>query len=481
MPPSVRTLGLCSLLAAVCVGPAVAADLGLDEYLLQVRRGHAGVQAAELGRDAAEASLRERDRLTSPYLFALTQKAEDRSTQLLPVLYGDRNGQNAFALGFEQRTAFGLNLRLAHRTTFIWVRGLTPLPAPFDAVLSTPENYYTARNTLELNQDLWRNFFGAELSASADALEAKARAEREARSFEVLRVLVEAEACYWRLAQARRAVRIHQDLVERARRQSAWTEGRVRLKLMDTGDLLQSRSQEQARALALAGAEDQLKVAERAFNLLRGSEQNEVPETLAEVALAPDEAPAWPDPAPERGDLKALRAAAVAARAQASVQDQGSLPELQAGLSAALNGLDPDWSPAWTEAWRTQHVAYAATLTLRLPLDSFTTRATLRDGYRKEAEARDRELAQRTLEARSQWAELTRRFAELQERLKAARALERLQQQKAEYERSRLRTGNSVTFQVLQFEQDWGQSQLARLEIECALRELLAQRKLYAE
>jgi len=217
----------------------------------------------------------------------------------------------------------------------------------------------------------------------------------------------------------------------------------------------------------------------QAFNTLRGAPPGETAGDLARPGDPEMAAPSLPEVAPARLDIRALEAASQASRRNAGVKRQQVDPSLQAFLGLAWNGLDPEWSPAFREAWDNRHYTYAAGLNLAIPLDWWTTRGRVQEGYDLEADAADRFLAQRRLEVANEWQELRRRLADVQDRWVLARELEQLQRKKADNERSRLRRGNTVTFQVLQFEQDWGQAQLARVGVESVLLELLAQVKLY--
>jgi hypothetical protein len=67
----------------------------------------------------------------------------------------------------------------------------------------------------------------------------------------------------------------------------------------------------------------------------------------------------------------------------------------------------------------------------------------------------------------------------MRDRLRIAGSLVEIQQRKADNERERLSRGNTVTFQVLLFEQDLGRSRLMRLDIQGRLIEMLAQLRLY--
>jgi hypothetical protein len=60
-----------------------------------------------------------------------------------------------------------------------------------------------------------------------------------------------------------------------------------------------------------------------------------------------------------------------------------------------------------------------------------------------------------------------------------AKEMEKVQQQKLENERARLKKGRSVLYQVVQFEQDYANSQILTLKTELQILALSAQMKTY--
>jgi outer membrane protein TolC len=455
------------------LGGSQAQTLTLEEYLRQVRSDHPGMKAAQAAAESAEHLLQERRLLTTPYAFAEGAHAYDRSQSLQPMYYGDSRRQNQLTLGVEEQTLLGMRWRIFHQTQYTGIDGADPNYVPF-------ENYYTCKSGLELSQDLWQNAWGRNLQSLSGALEAKYQAELWGRRYQMRQIQVQSEIVYWKLALARDVVRIQAELLERAERLTAWVEERVRMKLQDRSDFMQAQSQVEARRLELEGARDQARMAAEAFNLLRAQTSGGVEEELAMPLVEPSSFPTLTEKIPPRLDVRAGEMAMQAA-VWDSVRKQDDLqPQVQARAAVYLNGLDRDLSPALADSRNWDYRAYSVGINVRVPLDWFT-RAEIDAGYTREGEAAKQQLSRSRSEAESEWRELRRRLPEFQARLKIAHTLEELQKQKAEYERQRLRRGNSLTYQVLQFEQDWGQSQLARVAIENNILELLAQVKLYGE
>lgn len=484
-----------------CLGWGLAAslawaeDLPLPAYLEEVRQQSAGLQAAHASQAAEQKLSAEKGLMTAPYLLGEASYGKDQSPDLNNFFAGDSQSQAQWMLGLEKKTSFGLSARLAYRMWRTLIEGagtldyripldfgppFPPLEVPVSIPLIQAPDYYTARTELELTFDLWRNFGGNEVRAAADALEQKHRGQALERSFQARQLLAQAETVYWKLAQAQEVIRVEEELLARSRRLYDWVAERVRLKLQDASDLLQAEAQVQVYQLELVRSREQARAAAAAFNQLRGLDSDQVPPGLRLPAEAELAVPEVPEQAPARQDVLALEAQTQAAEANSRLKQESVLPELTLNLTGALEGQDTDVSQAVAGSGTLNRSAYGASLELRAPLD-FPARGDMRTGYGLEAEAGRKALEERRLQAQADWQALRRRLAAAQEQRRLALALEQLQQRKADRERLRLQRGSSVTFQVLQFEQDWGKSQLGRIEAELALLELLAQLKVYGE
>jgi hypothetical protein len=105
----------------------------------------------------------------------------------------------------------------------------------------------------------------------------------------------------------------------------------------------------------------------------------------------------------------------------------------------------------------------------------------LYSAYDGEAVSLEKYIQNKTFEVNAEWNELGRKLAETKERLKLALELEELQKKKAEAENDKLQKGNSITYQVLMFEQDWSKSRLGVLQIKLGILEILAGMKLFED
>ncbi|MDD5065708.1 MAG: TolC family protein [bacterium] len=450
-----------------------AESLSLEIYLKQVKEKNKAVLAGRTAIQAAQESMALKSLLISPYLFADLQHAKDKSRKLDSASYGTSRMQDEYQVGLEQQTPYGQSARLYYQNTFTSVDGANPLYLPYS-------EYNESRFTLEIKQDLWRNFFGRATRAGRKAIEEKSKAQVQEQAYQVKQILVQAEMLYWRLSLARKMVQLEKDLLARSQELYNWVKRRVDLKLQDRSDLMQSESDVLARTLELSSTEDQEKLLTRNFNLMRDADSDIVTEELILPQEEYFKVPELNEKSPLRKDIRSLMHYQSAFREQALLNKENTLPELNVYVSGALNGLNQEFSEAFSDSTGTKYYTLAAGLSLRMPLD-FIHSHRARKGYDHEADANETFLSQKKLSVQTEWSELIRKLKKTYKRFQLVKELETLQKKKADYERMRLQKGNTITLQVLQFEQDYAQSQLARLEVEMNLLELLAQIKLYEE
>jgi outer membrane protein TolC len=453
------------------IQPAAGVTLDLEGYRAQVKDAQPLYRAAEQQEQAGQWKLREQDFITTPYLFGSLRADWDKSEQLDALLYGEQRRQTQGAVGLEQQTLFGLSWRLIHEMTFQEVEGGSPLFLPWGA-------WHSGRSGMELSQDLWRNAFGNEQRATALAITAQHRAAIYQAQFSQRQILVEAEMAYWRLAFAREIVSLQNRLLEDARRLEVWTSNQVKRQLMDAGDLYQVRSQAKQRELEWAAAESEALSACRAFNRARGRVSAEVEESIAGVGPAIPSGIVFTEKPPKRLDVLAEEEAAAAAEANARIQSETLAPRIQAQAGMYATGLDQALHAAWVEAVGGQHPQYGIGVNAQVPLDFFSRQQT-QAGYALEAAAARGGWEAKKLSAHAEWQALKQEWEQLCRQYAIAAELADLQAAKLSHEKERLRRGKSFMFQVLQFEQDAGKSELAKMQLAQALQLALSRRALW--
>ena len=91
----------------------------------------------------------------------------------------------------------------------------------------------------------------------------------------------------------------------------------------------------------------------------------------------------------------------------------------------------------------------------------------------------DLNFKRKKFETEKELQDLMKSLEDAKARLELTKKMEKLQQEKLSYEKERLFKGKTVTYQVLQFEIDFANSQLMRLREEARIIGILASLKTY--
>lgn len=457
--------------AASAPAAAPGPRLGLDDYLGQVEGGNPALQSARKSSKGFDLRKFDGTVVTSPYVFGLYQKLDDKKETPTPTFQGTRTRGNQFSVGLGANTAVGLSAKYTFNVTKTEIQGATPAFLP-------QSNYYTTYNQLELTQSLFRNGFGSETSAQVTALNAGNLAQSYAEGYRAQAQLVESENAYWRLAFARRTVKIQKEVLERADKILAWAKKRVAMQLGDRADLLQAQASYDLRRLELRSAEEEATNAARSFNLLRGRPGESVPEALDIPNPKSLLQGALPARTGKRLDVLAAEQQEKAAIASAQLDKEKAKPNLDLFASMAWNGRDGRRPEAIEEAMHAKHSTLALGVKFTAPLAIPTMRNTWK-GTELAKEAATLTLDRKHLDEEQEWSELLSRLKDARARLSLLQAIESVQREKFENERQRLLRGRTTTYQALTFEQDYAQAQLLRIRTQAEVLRLTAQSRLY--
>lgn len=448
-----------------------AAELTLSDYLSQVRGGNGSYEAADKLSDAAQKLSLEAGLLTLPSFFTSFQSQDDRRPPQV-VFQATRTTTRTIQAGVESQFRFGLSGKLYYQLSDVALEGLNP------TFLARGTRFYLASPVLELNQSLWRNGFGSELAAQQTAMETQQMAAHFRESFTKTMKIAEAESAYWRMASAREVVRIQKNLVERAQKMVDWATRRERLNLGDRADRLQVDALLLSRKVDLDLAEDELRDAGTTFNMHRGRDGSEVLEGLAIPKNA--ELLKWtaPERKEAREDLKALQKQSEAQVALATANAEKNRPQLDVFGNFSLNALEANTADAIANSSNGDRPIVTVGVRFKTPLALGTT-SSVSEGRSQERVAAEVSYRQKKFEQEQDWKNMTLKLEEAKARLKMTEDLVALQESKLVYERERLMRGRTTTFQVLQFEADFGAAELARVRSATAVLNMTTQLKTF--
>jgi outer membrane protein TolC len=457
---------------------AQAEELSLAGYMKQVRQGNGAVKGAIESSHAAKEKGRERELAFSPNLFANAQWMGDSKLPQMPFFTYDELTIHTYQLGISKLTSFGLQAKLYYELDYTAFQNAV-FPGGQPGGGNIPLTYYDARPVIELSESIWGNGFGRSARASYEMTDAQAAATSASARFQARSELSQAEAAYWRLAVAREAVVIGQRQIGDAEKIHDYTARRAKMHLGETADELQSRAALDLRRLDLKSAEDEERAAARALNALRNVSSAKVSESLAPLASATLQSYQSPARAAMRDDVEAAKETQRTTAAAAELTVEKDKPTLDVYASYALNGRDTTIAPALGDSYTAGRPTKMLGVKLVVPLD-LNAASDARRGAIHERDSAQMIYEQKVKDQETSWEDLNRKLGEAKERLTLSETIEKAQEAKLLHERNRLKNGRTTTYQVLLFEQDFAQSQLARLRAEADVLGLLTQMKLYS-
>jgi outer membrane protein TolC len=295
--------------------------------------------------------------------------------------------------------------------------------------------------------------------------------------------LATAEANYWSLALARESVKVAKDATERATELYKWYKYRANTGLTDRADLLQSEAALQQRNLDLKNAEDAEVLAARDFNASRDADSSTVAEKLVPMTSESLDQLKVPARAEMRDDTRAALEQSNVAQAADEQSRQTYKPTLELFGTAAMNNNNPlstqEQSNAFNNSFSATRPTQIVGIRFSAPLDIGLVQE-VRAGHKASMHAAALTYQRKLFDQEKGWHDLTEKFAQAKGKLAIYDQLEKTQKAKLDYEKLRKKQGRTTTQWVIQFETEYEQTQLARIQTMSEILQLLAQMKTYA-
>lgn len=462
---------LSSAIASMGTAASTTVPLTMTDFMAVVEQQNGSYVASS--QKANSLTLRGDEYLlyARPSLIAGAEHTKDARLTGAPAFQGTETNTKSYFLGVQQTTNFGLDAALTYKYVDTSIMGTNPtfFPQP---------HYIIASPVLELNQSLWRNWAGRQVSAKREAMNAQTKADQLNEQYNLIRMKSDAETAYWKLVVARKMVNSAKGNTERAERINSWYTKRSDMQLSDQSDSLQGKAILAARKLELEAALAEERAAARAFNMMRGSDQEDVTESLDELKYETIMNLKAPERQGMRKDIQAAAEQAKADRAKAIDAEESASADVKAYANLSLNGRNPQARTTVDQSFSNNYPMTMVGVKLDVPL-SFGVASATRQGYRVQAESSDIIYKRKMYENERLWMDLSRKFEDAKNRLSLAIELEKAQQKKVDFEKTRRGRGRSTTIQVIQFEQDYASAQVSRINLESEIINLHAQLKTF--
>lgn len=446
-------------------------SMSLENYLRQVEQQDPGTKAANLNEQAQSLKKEEADLLTTIRLEGQAANLDDRRPTLIPAYMGTRTTSSSYSLGFAQQSSFGPKWKLSgnlNRTKIYDMNGNSP-------------SYQDVYPQLELEIPLWRNILGRETRASVEQMRAAQKANSIQADIQKITRRNDAELAYWQVANAQEKIRMLKENIERAQRILTWNQNRVKNNLADRSDLYQAQALMKSKELELAAGELELETNKRQFNQLRGSQLDSPVENLIFKEVSDNQLESLVSHKKKsRMDIEAVKYQLVAAEKAAVLGREKIRPDIKLFGTASMTGRDESFPEAYRESMSSVHPYSLIGIKVSTALDVAGIYDVVK-GYRLEQQSLELQLAQKRKDSEREWNNYQSQLTNILSQLRLVRNLEGIQKQKTDHERERLKTGRTVTYQVLMFEQDYANTQAQRLALELKARQLIAQLNLFIE
>lgn len=460
--------------ALMCGSRSLA--VSLDDYLNQVKQESLGYKASAEQTDSAELKSREADLFFTPRFFADARIGYDGKYPFASTISYDRIRMQSYSLGVSQEFSFGLQSKLSYAVDRLEL--VNPVFTS-GAAFTAPQTYWRAAPYLELSMPLWGGGFGRVSQATEELTRQQNVAEKLGSQAQGLGLLVEAEATYWRLSSAREIVQVQSQALKQAQGILDYVSRKARMNLGENADVLQAKALVEARTFQLQQAQNQERAARRAFNVLLNKPAEAPVESLQSLqydSIAKTEVPtAKPG---DRFDVQAAAAQSQLARSSAVLVAERNKPKVDLYGSYAIDGFDTNYDSASTKSFSAERDSAFVGVRLNMPL-YVSAMGDAKAGALKAQRAAEITYQQKQFVQEQDWTNLVQQLTEAKESLRLATNIVNAQKIKVENERTRLRQGRTTTYQVLLFEQDFSQSEVARVQAAAQILGLQAQIKLY--
>ncbi|MBC7397661.1 MAG: TolC family protein [Bdellovibrionales bacterium] len=450
-----------------------AATLTLEDYLAQVEGKNQYISAAKDASKGAGLSTAEAELVYSPALFAEVNFLDNHfRNALFPSAYRSLQS-DTYTVGIRQETAFGLKGSLSYLYSHQGYLGTLDQ----QTLQFIDRRFWEGTPKLELSLSLWRNFRGEETRANESIVRSNALARQYNESFQVKATRAEAESTYVRLVSAQQLVNLYKESFSDAQDILSWNNKRMQRNLGETADVLQAQGNFEAQKLSLQASEDEEKVAARNFNRFRNLDSDSVPESLSLPGIEGLTPPARSE---VRDDVKAAQENARLQAAQGRLGIERNSPTLEAYGSVALNARESSGTDTFSRSFQSGQQTTLWGVRLNIPM-AISLSSDVRHGYELERNAAETLVSQKLFDQEVEWKDLVQQLSDAKRRYDIAGSLSKIQRRKVANERIRLHSGRTTTYQTLIFNIDFNSAEVARIQAQSSVLNILARMKTYGE
>lgn len=448
--------------------------MDLTEFLKAVETQHKTVQSLNISQEAADLRAEAGDLDLVPTLTAGVSYLNDKSPLSQFALLGATESKSlTYNLGLSKKFSSGTTASIYANTSEFENVG-TLQDARF-------QKFGVGALGVALSQSLWKDFFGNATRLRWDRIAAATKAEKGTYDLQKKMLLIEAETAFWNYFLAEEALRIGRSSLDRAKKIEGWTKRRVSDGISDRADLLETQGLVSARQLQLITVQDDQESAKRQIrDFLNLKSSDEFPVLKGDISQVRPLNTFVEGNARKVVSLEAYlssmnaKAKSIAAR---EVED-AYRPDLVLSGAYNTNAVAEDMPGATSNLTDTNRPTAKVALNINYMFDT-SVKSAAKDAAKKDALAAQLQSEQKMLESDSAWIELNRRYIEMSKRVDTATEGVRIQMSRSKAQTDLFNKGRSVTFNVVNSEEDVATAELNLYRLKSEQRKMEAQGRLF--
>ena len=453
------------------IKPALASEpFKLDSFRQRVIDKSLKLSILESEKDGASFENSQARQLTTPQAFVDYQASKDKSPTLTPEFSGTERNGDELKVGLQSQTEIGIRPRVYAFTQNQNVSNISSLATPD---LSLQRKGFG----VEAEISLWKNAFGKDIRSQIESLKNISESKTLQAEASKTAFLLEADLIYFETAYLKQAITIKEDLVRQGEKLLAWTKNQSSDRLLEPVHVAQTSAALQSRKLALVSLRQQLLTNLIKMSQLSGhviSEETPLDSIEDILAKVTDVSPNLL----QKITFKSLSKAIEAERLNLELSAESFKPDLSLKaqyLSFSDTGRADDTSRCKSVS---DCRAYSLSLNLTVPLGfENTQQGRISSSARIRSLEKNLELEQQNSKIESQ--QLAVQSQALKDQIQSLEKLIEAQELRLKKERERQGKGRATTFDLIQSEQELGESRVALVEAKAKYLSTLSQFRLF--
>lgn len=450
--------------------------LTLEEFILKIKEKNTTFKSFQFSEQSSELKLKSGDIELTPVLFMSAGYLSDKKQP--NQLSASESIAQKYSLGWSQKFSTGTNLKISTDLSEVQNNGIqSPL-------FSSYSKYSTGTLGVNISQSLIKNSFGELTEFRRERELLQKNMETFALTIQERQQLFEAEMLFWDALYYELEVKQREASLQRAAKIESWIQKRYIDGIADKADLMNAKALKATRELQLISSLDEQKnINKKIRDFLELTDTERTPTFNGDINKSRTLSYYM------NGKKNISRMEVEISILELSLRNTilkevmgNQKSDLQLSLSYNTNSYDNSKSAIamTSDLTKTETPTTQVVLTWTYLWETEAKRSISLQAE-KELKLSELKLKRKQLESQSLWAELNRRYEELNSKIAAMTKVTDYQRERARAEQEKLSKGRSITSQVITSEQEASDSELTLIKMKAEQRKLESQGLLFTE